>query len=157
MKFNPMKNYFLIPCFIFFALSSCISTRNTIRNIDDTAIMPALSKEKTFVITEISNDKKYGYDQDFPINLGFMPIQTVEINVKRFFGALSGPNGEKLTYNKVDTCCPFPSKKNEMGAGVLDIYEVKWQGLTEPKRIYINLYERGKILAPKGFGIRVIK
>jgi hypothetical protein len=134
-----MKNYLLIPCFILFTISSCISTRNTIRNIDDTAIMPALSKEKTFIITEISTDKKYGYDQDFPINLGFMPIQTVEINVKRYFGAL------------------FPSRKNEMGAGVLDIYEVKWEGLTEPKRIYINLYEKGKILSPKGFGIRVIK
>ena len=152
-----MKKFLLSSCFLFLALTSCISTRNTIRNIDDTAIMPALSKEKTFVITEISSDKKYGYDQDYPVNLGFLPIQTAEINVKRYFGALSGPNGEKLTYKKTDTCCPFPSKKNEMGAGVLDIYEVTWEGLTEPKLIYINLYEKGKVLAPKGFGIRVIK
>lgn len=152
-----MKKLLLLSCFLFLALTSCTSTRNTIRNIDDTAIMPALSKEKTFVITEISSDKKYGYDQDYPVNLGFLPIQTAEINVKRYFGALSGPNGEKLTYKKTDTCCPFPSKKNEMGAGVLDIYEVTWEGLTEPKLIYINLYEKGKVLAPKGFGIRVIK
>ncbi|KGO86097.1 2-dehydro-3-deoxyphosphooctonate aldolase [Flavobacterium rivuli WB 3.3-2 = DSM 21788] len=152
-----MKKFLLSSCFLLLALTSCTSTRNTIRNIDDTAIMPALSKEKTFVITEVSSDKKYGYDQDYPINLGFLPIQTAEINVKRYFGALSGPNGEKLTYKKTDTCCPFPSKKNEMGAGVLDIYEVTWEGLTEPKLIYINLYEKGKVLAPKGFGIRVIK
>lgn len=151
-----MKRFLLLPCLIFFALASCTSTRNTIRNIDDNAVMPGLSKEKTFIITEISDNKKYGYDQDYPINLGFMPIQTVEINVKRYFGALSGPNGEKLAYKKVDTCCPFPSKKNDMGAGVLDIYEVTWEGLPEPKRIYINLYEKGKIVAPKGFGIRKI-
>ena len=152
-----MKKFLLSSCFLLLVLTSCTSTRNTIRNIDDTAIMPALSKEKTFVITEVSSDKKYGYDQDYPINLGFLPIQTAEINVKRYFGALSGPNGEKLTYKKTDTCCPFPSKKNEMGAGVLDIYEVTWEGLVQPKLIYINLYEKGKVLAPKGFGIRVIK
>jgi len=147
----------MFACLIALAITSCTSTRNTIRNIDDSAVMPGLSKEKTFIITEISDNKKYGYDQDYPVNLGFMPIQTVEINVKRYFGALSGPDGQKLSYKKVDTCCPFPSKKNDMGAGVLDIYEVTWEGLTEPKRIYINLYEKGKIVAPKDFGIRVIK
>jgi len=150
-----MKKHLLLACLIF-AICACTSTRNTIRNIDDTAVMPALTKEKTFVITEISTDKKYGYDQDYPVNLGFLPIQTAEINVKRFFGALSGPNGEKLTYEKIDTCCPFPSKKNDMGAGVLDIYNVTWEGLKEPKRIYINLYEKGKVLAPKDFGIRKV-
>ncbi len=137
-------------------LSACTSTKNTIRNIDDTIPMPALSKEKTFIITEISADSKYGFDQDYPVNLGFLPIQTAEINIKRYFGALSGPNGEALKYNKVDSCCPFPSKKNEMGAGIIDIYEVTWDGLKTPHRIYINLYEKGKVMAPKGFGIRKI-
>ncbi|MXN90774.1 2-dehydro-3-deoxyphosphooctonate aldolase [Flavobacterium sp. Sd200] len=151
-----MKKILLSFSIIALLTTSCISTRNTIKNIDDTAVIPALSKEKTFIITEISNDKKYGYDQDYPVNLGFLPIQSAEVNVKRYFGALSGPNGEKLSYNKVDTCCPFPSKKNDMGAGVLDIYEITWEGLTEPKRIYINLYEKGQVLAPKGFGIRKI-
>lgn len=153
---TAMKRILLISGLFLMLTTSCISTRNTIKNIDDTAVIPALSKEKTFIITEISSNKKYGYDQDYPVNLGFLPIQSAEINVKRYFGALSGPNGEKLTYNKVDTCCPFPSKKNDMGAGVLDIYEITWEGLAEPKRIYINLYEKGQVLAPKGFGIRKI-
>lgn len=151
-----MKKYLLLGCMAL-SLASCVSTRNTIMNINDKATMPRLSKEKTFVITEISSDKKYGYDQDYPVNLGFLPIQTAEMNVKRYFGALSGPNGETITYNKVDSCCPFPSAKNEMGAGILDIYEVTWDGLKEPKRIYINLYEKGVVIAPKGFGIRKVE
>jgi hypothetical protein len=77
--------------------------------------------------------------------------------VKRFFGALTGPEGQELSYRLVDSCCPFPSGKNNMGAGLLDVYEVTWQGLKEPKRIHINLYERGKIMAPAGFGIKEIK
>ena len=75
---------------IFVIATSCISTKSTLKNVDDKAPMPALSKEKTFVITEMSSDKNYGYDQDYPVNLGFMPAQAAEINVKRYFGALSG-------------------------------------------------------------------
>lgn len=133
---------------------SCISTKNTIKNIDDKAQMPKLSKDKVFIIIRTSPDGKYGYDQDYPVNLGFLPIQTAEVNIKRYFGGLTGPNGEEVTYNKVDSCCPFPSPKTDMGAGVLDIYQVTWQGLKEPKRIYINLYERSEVMAPKGFGIK---
>jgi hypothetical protein len=136
------------------ALASCVSTRNTIKNIDDKAVMPALSKEKVFVITEVSKDEKYGYDADYPVNLGFLKFETAELNVKRYFGALTGPKGEEITYTKVDSCCPFPTEKYNMGAGLLDIYEVTWQGLATPKRIYINLYEKGQIVAPQGFGFK---
>jgi hypothetical protein len=138
------------------AATSCVSTKNTIQNIDDNALMPALSKEKTFIITEISRDKKYGYDENYPVNLGFLPLSTGEINVQRYFGALAGPQGQKISYNKIESCCPFPTKKFDAGAGLLDIYEVTWEGLSTPKRIYINMYEKGKVIAPEGFTIRTI-
>jgi len=150
-----MKKYLLLLC-LALALTSCISTRNTIKNIDDKAVMPALSKDKLFVITEVSKDEKYGYDEDYPVNLGFMSYETAEINVKRYFGALTGPAGQAVTYTKIDSCCPFPTSKYDMGAGLLDIYEVTWEGLKEPKKIYINLYEKGQIVAPQGFGLRKI-
>lgn len=150
-----MKKYLLLLC-LSLTFASCISTKNTIKNIDDSVRTPALSKEKTFIITEISNDGKYGYDPDYPVNLGFLPIQSGEINVNRYFGALSGPQGQQITYERVDSCCPFPSKKNDMGAGIIDIYEVRWEGLKEPKRLHVNLYEKGKVMAPQGFGIRQI-
>ncbi len=134
--------------------TSCISTRNTIKNIDNDARMPNVTREQAFIITETAKDNKYGYNQDWPVNLGFMSIQTAEINVKRFFNALTGPKGEKLTYTKTDSCCPFPSERNNMGAGLLDIYEVTWEGLAQPKIIYINLYEKGAVMAPAGFGIK---
>lgn len=148
-----MQRYFLLFSILFFT-ASCVSTKNTIKNIDDNAKMPALNKDKAFVITEYSADKKYGYNQDYPINLGFYGAKTAEINVKRFFDALEAPNGEKIIYKKLDSCCPFPSKRDEMGAGILDIYEVKWQGQKSSLLLYINLYERGKIMAPVGFAIK---
>lgn len=136
------------------AMVACTSTKNSIQNIDDKAIMPALAKDKTFIIKEISDDKNYGYDQNYPINLGFLPFQSAEINVKRFFGGITGPDGQKVSYTKVDACCPFPTKRYDMGAGLLDIYEVTWEGLAEPKILYINLYEKGKVMAPKEFGLK---
>ena len=145
----------LIFCSLIALLStSCISTKLTIKNIDDKAPIPALSEDKTFILTKVSTDSKYGYDQDYPVNLGFMRFEIVDVNIKRYFGALTGPQGQEISYEKVDTCCPFPSKRNAMGAGLLDIYEVTWDGLKEPKRIYINLYEKGEIIAPMGFGIK---
>jgi hypothetical protein len=145
---------FLLTGLVALALGSCISTKNTIKNIDDKAVMPAINKTNEFILTETSTDKKYGYDADYPVNLGFMKFETAEINVKRYFGALTGPEGEQVTYTKVDTCCPFPTEKYNMGAGLLDIYEVTWKGLHQPKRIYVNLYEKGQILAPQGFGFK---
>jgi len=152
-----MKKYFFLACTVLVFAASCVSTKSTLKNVDENAAMPALSKEKTFVITQVSSDRKYGYDQDYPVNIGFSAVSSGEINVKRYFGALAGPNGEAITYEKVDTCCPFPSPKNEMGAGIIDIYEVKWEGVKEPKRIHVNLYEKGQVLAPQGFSIKKVQ
>ncbi|QYJ67579.1 2-dehydro-3-deoxyphosphooctonate aldolase [Flavobacterium litorale] len=151
-----MKKYLFLSFVCFALIISCVSTRLTIKNIDDKARMPALSEEKTFVLTKISSNNKYGYDPDYPVNLGFLPVQNGGVNIKRYFGALSGPQGQKISYEHVDSCCPFPSEKNNMGAGILEIYEVTWEGLATPKRIHINLYERGEIIAPAGFGIKQV-
>lgn len=151
-----MKKYLFVSFLALAMATSCVSTRNTIKNIDDTVNMPAINKDKNFVITEISSDRKYGYDQDYPVNLGFLPYNVNEVNVKRYFGALAGPDAQAVTYKLVDSCCPFPSKRQDVGAGILDIYEVTWDGLDTPKRIYINMYEKGKIIAPHGFTIKPV-
>jgi hypothetical protein len=105
------------------AMVACTSTKNSIQNIDDKAIMPALAKDKTFIITEISDDKNYGYDQNYPINLGFLPFQSAEINVKRFLVVLPGQMAKGFIH-KGRCVLPFPTKRYDMGAGLLDIYEV---------------------------------
>ena len=55
---------------LLFLFSSCGSIQSTLKNIDNNAIKPTVI-ENHFVITEYSSDKKYGYDKDYPINLGF--------------------------------------------------------------------------------------
>ena len=149
-----MKTKYLIIFLLAVLSTACVSTKSTIKNIDDNAPIPKLTAQNTFVITEYSTDKKYGYDPDYPINIFFRNTKDEKINQERFLNALTGPNGEKLTYSKLETCCPFPTKRNEMGAGLLDIYEITWEGNKTPVKLYFNIFEKGALLAPIGFKIK---
>lgn len=134
--------------------ASCVSTRNTIRNIDDTAPDLTLTKDNTFVITEYSKDPKYGYNKDYPVNIFYKSIKNDSINQPRFLNALAGPKGEKITYRKLENCCPFPTKRNEMGVGMLDVYELSWEGLAKPVKLYLNIYEKGYVKVPVGLTLK---
>lgn len=133
--------------------SACGSIKSSIKNIDNNVSKPAL-KDNHFVITEYSSDKKYGYNKDYPINLGFETEKISQKNVAYYFDALLGKKGEKFTYEKVESCCPFPTKRNAIGAGSLDVYEITFEGNSKKIRLYINLFERGKVLCPMGFSIK---
>lgn len=143
----------LISSIAFVCFTSCISTKSTIKNIDNSAIKPVI-KDGAYVIKEYADSKKYGYDQDYPINIGVIQDKNEDIYVSYFFNGLAGPNGEKLTYKKTDTCCPFPTKYNKIGGGLLTIYEVTWAGQQKPIHLYFNIFERGKIVCPIGLTIK---
>jgi len=134
--------------------SSCISTQSTIKNIDDNAPNLQLVENNTFLISEFSKDKNYGYDKDYPINIFFESTRNETINQQRFLNALAGPKGEKITYTKLESCCPFPTKRSDMGAGLLDVYELKWEGQKSPIILYLNIYEKGVLMVPFGLSLK---
>ncbi|MBX9807249.1 MAG: 2-dehydro-3-deoxyphosphooctonate aldolase [Flavobacteriaceae bacterium] len=136
-------------------ITSCTSTKSTIKNIDDDAPNLQLVENNTFYIAEFSKDRKYGYDKDYPINIFFESTRNETINQQRFLNALAGPKGEKITYTKLESCCPFPTKRSDMGAGLLDVYELKWEGQKSPVILYLNIYEKGVLMVP--FGLRLKK
>jgi hypothetical protein len=41
-----------------------------------------------------------------------------------------------------------------MGAGTLVLYEIYLDGTPSNKKIYVNTFEKGKIMCPKGFSIK---
>lgn len=149
-----MKIKFItLSIFLLFVIS-CTSTKSTLKNVDDNAPIPQISALNTFVITEYSKDKKYGYDPDYPVNVYFRSAKYDSINQLRYLNALAGPKGEILTYKKVETCCPYPTKKNEMGAGFLDVYEITWKGNQSIIKLYLNSYEKGSLLVPFGLTLK---
>lgn len=139
---------------VIFMASACVSSKSTIKNIDDNAPIPKLSDENTFVLTAFSADKKYGYDPDYPINVFYKNTRDEKINQQRFMNALTGPNGENIVFNKIETCCPFPTKRSAEGAGFLDVYQITWKGLKTPIQLYFNIYEKGALMVPVGFGLK---
>ena len=149
-----MKIRLLVLVGFIFLFLSCVSTKSTLKNVDETAASLVLNKENAFVITQFAKDEKYGYDKDYPINVFHQTTTNDSINQKRFFNALTGPNGENIFFKKVGVCCPFPSKKSVSGAALLDIYEVKWLGQKTPVILYLNIYEKSALMVPKGFGLK---
>ncbi|MFV8326152.1 2-dehydro-3-deoxyphosphooctonate aldolase [Flavobacterium sp. ZS1P14] len=136
------------------ACVSCVSTKSTLKNVDNNAPNLTVTNQNTFVITEYSKDKKYGYNEDYPINVFYRNTANDTINQERFLNALAGPKGETITYTKLESCCPFPTKNTDLGAGFLDVYEVKWTGLKKPIKLYLNIYEKGILMVPVGFTLK---
>jgi hypothetical protein len=134
--------------------SSGVSTKSTLKNVDDNAPDLVLKKDNTFVITQFAKDKKYGYDPDYPVNLFFQNTNSETLNENRFLNALAGPSGEKITYTKLETCCPFPTKRSNMGAGFLNVYELTWEGQKKPIKLYLNIYEKGILMVPMGLRLK---
>jgi hypothetical protein len=140
--------------FLLITVTSCVSTRSTLKNVDDNAPDLVLGKNNTFVITLFSKDKKYGYNPDYPINIFYRNTKDEMLNETRFLNALAGPNGEKITYTRLETCCPFPTKRSDMGAGFLNVYELKWEGQKKPVTLYLNIYEKGILMVPMGLSLK---
>lgn len=134
--------------------TSCISTKSTLKNVNDNAPTPKLINNDTFLILEYSKDKKYGYDKDYPINIFYGNADFETLNQQRYLNALAGPKGEKITYTKLESCCPFPTKRSDMGAGLLDVYELKWEGQRKPVTLYLNIYEKGVLMVPVGLTVK---
>jgi hypothetical protein len=135
-------------------ITSCGSIKSTLKNVDNNAPIPVVGKNNAFIITEYSKDKRYGYEKDYPINIYYRGTKNDTINQKYFFNALAGPKGEKITYTKLENCCPFPTKNSDIGAGFLDVYELTWDGLKKPVVLYVNIYERGLLMVPVGLSLK---
>lgn len=134
--------------------TACVSTKSTLQNVDNNAPVPELTKDGNFIISEFATDKKYGYDPDYPVNVFYRNTANDTINQRRYLKSLAGPNGEKISYVKLGTCCPFPSKHSVMGAGFLDVFEIKWKNQKNPVKLYLNIYEKGSLKVPLGMGLK---
>jgi hypothetical protein len=147
-----MKNN-LIPAFLLLVLlGSCSSGKKTSSSGSSSSRKQSeMLDENSFRLTAISDDDSYGYTEKNPVKVGGVKNNSGPLNERRFLNALLGPGGETLTYNRQGSCCPFKSRNGLMGSGLLDKYEVKYDGLEKPLIIYINMYDAGELKAPKGF------
>ena len=142
--------------FIIFIGSSCTSSKKAVSpqvtSSKTTYSPPSFINDQTFALSEIAVDETYGYTQKNPIKVGGAKESSGPLNERRFLNALLGPNGEAVTYNRRGSCCAFETPNGFINnTGLLDIYEVKYEGLDKPITLYLNMYDPGELKAPKGF------
>jgi hypothetical protein len=143
LKLTDMR---LLNCFIIMVLliaTACTSSKKS------SGPSPLLD-DNTYRLTEISTDESYGYSEKNPINVGGIGNEGAK-NQRRFLNALLGPNGQEVTYSRQGSCCSFATKNGFSGMGLLDRYEVTYEGLEKPVILFLNFYDKGELRAPKGF------
>jgi len=143
-----MKKYIALFTIAFF-LFSCSSTKHASKNVKQT-----LKDNHTFLITETSTDKTYGFSPKNPVEVGGTKTSEGPMNERRYLNALTGPNGEKISYFRAGSCCPIKSENGFMGSAMLDNYRVTWENSKDTVSIYINMYDSGKLKASLGFGLK---
>ena len=132
-----------------FFLASCSSTQQVSKNIQQ-----ELKDKDTFLVKKVSTDKSYGLTPKNPVEVGGVKDSEGPLNERRYLNALTGPNGERISYYRQGSCCPFKSENGLMGTAFLDNYRVTWENSKDTVSIYINMYDSGILKAPVGFGIK---
>src|SRR5688572_20666644 len=85
--------------------------------------------DNTYLLTETTIDKSYGYEKSNPIKVGGSRESSGPRNERRFLNALLGPNGEEVKYFRAGSCCPFKTPNGLIdNSGMLDRYRIAWIG-----------------------------
>lgn len=145
-----MKAFTLLT--IAFILFSCSSAKKATTDTGQFSGKHELLDDVTYKIDVFSQDKTYGYTESNPIKVGgFMEGPK---NERRFLNALAGPNGEKISYYRIGSCCQFKTKNSSFGSGMLDMYSVTYEGAPGEIKLYINMYDADLLKVPVGFTLK---
>ncbi|HZI16507.1 MAG TPA: fibril protein [Myxococcus sp.] len=83
-----------------------------------------------------------------PLSYGFRPEDPVRVGwgnrgVMTFLELLRGPDGQRVAWRRVGTCCGAEA--------AMEVFEVTYEGLDEPVRLYLDPHHGDAIHAPAGF------
>ncbi|WP_254613991.1 MULTISPECIES: fibril protein [unclassified Myxococcus] len=121
------------------ALSACASS--------NPAVVRAPREEAPPVVGLQEEGGTYGYRAEDPVRVGWG-----NPGVMAFFELLRGPQGQRVAWKRLGPCCdtgPTPSLEY---AG-LEVFEVGYEGLELPVRLFIDPNHGAAIRAPRGFTI----
>ena len=146
-----MKKFIYVICIVLLMVSCKSTGKLSNKNLVDYGsprVKQELVNDQMFLIREFATDATYGYTEKNPIMVGEFSPQ----NQRRFLNALAGPKGEPISYRRLGSCCPFYTKNGTFGnSGMLDKYEVTYEGLEKPIILYINMYDSDVLKVPVGF------
>lgn len=106
-------------------------------------------------LSEVASSPSYGYTPEEPVLVGNGTASDGPRRSRLYLQALRGPAGQPIEFERRGSCCPFESEHAALGSGLLDVYELTYEGLDEPIVLYLNMYDPGEPLIPKGLMARV--
>lgn len=98
----------------------------------------------------------YGYSPRNPIQVGGAAAPQGQRTARQhaYLSALRGPAGEPVRYFRLGSCCRYHTTNAPGGTGLLDGYDVTYEGAPGPVVLYLTLYDEGPLQAPDGFTLR---
>jgi hypothetical protein len=90
----------------------------------------------------VSPDPTYGLTEDNPIPIGG-DITEGKQREDAFLANLRGPNGEDVKALRLITY--------NVNGKIIDIYLMNYEGLPEPVKLFLTIYEYADPTAPQGF------
>ncbi len=131
------------PCFLLliFLLSGSVSAQIT----DDSSRIYSITSLK-----DTAANEKYGFTPEFPVKVGTGP-KSGPANQRAYLELLIDPSGNQVTYERLGSCCGYPSENSPFGMALLDKYEIRFtdkEGKKKKRIVYISFYdyEEPKIL-----------
>jgi len=126
-------------------------SKNNLSHINNSKLL----NDNTFLITKKTSDKDYAFTPGKPVCVGGAKGETGPKNERRFLNALLGPNGERVSYARLGSCCGFKTPNALIGdGGLLDKYKVWIEGTSDTTIMYLNMYDADEMFIPIGFTAR---
>ena len=104
-------------------------------------------------LTKTADNDKYGLTPEQPVKVGKGPNGGPG-NQRSYLEQLRDGKGKSVTYKRLGSCCPYPSKNGLFGSAMVDKYEVVYQNVKGKKKktvIYISFYYYEEPMAVFGF------
>ena len=143
--------YKLVSALVLLLFVACGTTRQA---TESTAIqLPQTTVREgddAFVILDYTDDATYGFTETNPVLVGGVTEGSGPYNERRFLNGLTGPEGQAISYTRLMSCCGFKTPNGYDGGGLLDVYQVNWEGQAEPVRLYLNMYDAAELMVPVG-------
>lgn len=137
-------------------LSACATKSNdpeilsTITQDGKTPLYQSDTEGDYFLLSDYSDNPDYGLTPEHAIKVGGGP--TGEFT---YMNSLRGPKGQPISFTRRGSCCPFEDETLYLGGGLLDVYEVYYEGSEEPVVLFLNMYlEDQTLYIPKGLTAR---
>lgn len=110
--------------------------------------------DSVLILQGVATSAKYGYSPEYPVKLGVRNQYTSQTYPEKYLQSLTGPNGQPIVYERLKSCCFFKTVNSDpayQNVGVLEVYEITYEGLLSPKILYLNFFDEGIVYAPQGF------